>query len=155
MRSMTTITVIKRDYQGNETWRYTGELVERRPHVMVIEAFFDREDTPVDGLVLRAGDRFVETYYNNRWYNIFEVHEHTTDEVKGWYCNIGWPAEFENNTISYRDLALDLLVFTDGRQKVLDQEEFDELPIDQAVREKALAGLAELKERFEGGGVVE
>lgn len=122
---------------------------------MVIEAFFDREDTLVDGLALRAGDRFVETYYDSRWYNIFEVHEHTSDEVKGWYCNIGWPAEFENNTISYRDLALDLLVFTDGRQKVLDQEEFDELPIDQAVREKALAGLAELKERFEGGGVVE
>lgn len=152
---MTTITVIKRDHEGRETWRYTGELVERRPHVMVIEAFFDREDTLVDGLALRAGDRFVETYYDSRWYNIFEVHEHTSDEVKGWYCNIGWPAEFENNTISYRDLALDLLVFTDGRQKVLDQEEFDELPIDQAVREKALAGLAELKERFEGGGVVE
>jgi predicted RNA-binding protein associated with RNAse of E/G family len=147
---MTTVTVIKRDYRGNETWRYAGELVERRAHVIVIEAFFDREDTPVDGLVLRGGDRFVETYYDDRWYNIFEVHDPTTEEIKGWYCNVGWPAEFENNTISYRDLALDLLVFADGRQKVLDEDEFDKLPIDTTVREKALAGLAELRERFGG-----
>lgn len=145
---MTTITVIKQDHQGNETWRYTGELVERRAHVRVIEAFFDREDTPVDGLVLRTGDRFVETYYDDRWYNIFEVRERTSDEVKGWYCNIGWPAEFADDTISYRDLALDLLVLTDGSQKVLDEQEFNELPIDDAVREKARAGLAELRERF-------
>ncbi len=145
---MSTITVIKLDHQGQETWRYEGELIERQSHSMVIEAFFDREDTRIDGMVLRRGDRFVESYYDNRWYNIFEVYDHASKKLKGWYCNIGWPAQFQDNTISYRDLALDLLVLPDGKQKVLDKEEFDQLPIDKGVREKALKALFELRRKF-------
>jgi hypothetical protein len=147
---MTRITILKLDHQGRETYRYEGELIDRQEHAVVVEAYFDREDTPVDGLVLRKGDRFVETYYDNRWYNIFEVYDPSSKRLKAWYCNIGWPAEFQDNLISYRDLALDLLVFPDGRQKVLDEEEFSSLAISREVREKALVGLVELRERFGG-----
>lgn len=145
---MKTITVIKLDHQGEETWRYQGRLIEHEGHTLTLEAYFDREDTPVNGMILRRGDRFVETYFDNRWYNIFEVRDRDDDRLKGWYCNLGWPAEFGENQISYRDLALDLLVLPDGSQKVLDEAEFNRLPIPPEVREKALRGLVELKERF-------
>ena len=44
--------------------------------------------------------------------------------LRGWYCNIGKPALLDGDCLSYVDLALDLLVFPDGRQFVLDEDEF-------------------------------
>lgn len=147
---MAKVTVIKLDHRGQETWRYQGNVIERQSHHIVLEAYFDRQDTQVNGLVLRSGDRFIETYFDNRWYNIFEIHDRTDDHLKGWYCNIGWPAVFQNETISYRDLALDLLVFPDGRQALLDEEEFADLPLKPEEREKAWDALADLRAIFRG-----
>jgi uncharacterized protein len=144
------ITVIKQDHQGRETWRYSGRMLERGDHYVILEAYFDREDTPIQGMLLRKGDRFVETYYDDRWYNIFEVYDRDDSRLKGWYCNIGKPAEFHDQTISYQDLALDLLVFPDGRQLILDEEEFAALPLDPQDRVQARAGVKELQARFTG-----
>ena len=94
------------------------------------------------------GDRFIETYYFDRWYNIFEVHNRDNDQLKGWYCNIGYPAEFRENTVSYKDLALDLLVFPDGRQIVLDEDEFNEIHLNAVERRKAIDALKRLKTYF-------
>ena len=43
------------------------------------------------------------------------------------------------------DLALDLLVFPDGRQLVLDEDEFEALQPDAALRAAAQSALDELK----------
>lgn len=145
---MPTITVIKLDHAGNETYRYQGRLLAQSVDKVVLEAFFDREDTPVGKVVLSRGDRFIETYYSNRWYNIFEVHDREDDSIKCWYCNISAPAAIENNQVSYKDLGLDLLVYQDGQQVVLDEEEFSKLPLDQETSTKALTALAELRSRF-------
>jgi len=145
---MTTITVIKLDYQGQETWRYQGKLLKHAPHQIVLEAFFDHDEVTVDELVLRPGDRFIETYFDNRWYNVFEVRDRADDRLKGWYCNIGCPAEFQGRTVSYRDLALDLLIFPDGRQTVLDEDEFSSLPLSPQVQAHARHALVELKAMF-------
>ena len=145
---MNKITIIKQDYQGIETWRYNGNLISRSLKNIVIEAFFDREDTPVEGVILRRGDRFIEKYYSDRWYNIYEIQEPTSGNLKLWYCNVGYPAEITNNSIMYRDLALDLLVFPDGTQKVLDEDEFDDLPLPRDVQFAAQQALLELKKKF-------
>jgi protein associated with RNAse G/E len=116
----------------------------------MLEAYFDREDTPVGEIILRRGDRFIETYYTDRWYNIFEIQERASDQIKGWYCNIGYPAEIQEMQISYRDLALDLLVYPDGGQLVLDEDEFNALPLSPAVRTAARQALAELQNHFQG-----
>jgi predicted RNA-binding protein associated with RNAse of E/G family len=150
---MSSVTVIKLDQKGQETWRYQGNVIERRAHHITLEAYFDREDTDVENLVLRRGDRFVETYFDDRWYNIFEVHDRVDDQIKGWYCNIGSPAALQDHTISYRDLALDLLVLPDGRQLVLDEDEFADLPLKPAERAKAWEALAELRKRFRDEGL--
>jgi uncharacterized protein len=97
---------------------------------------------------LRRGDRFVETYFTERWYNIYEIHAREDDSLRGWYCNIGKPALLDGDCLSYVDLALDLLVFPDGRQVVLDEDEFLELDLPATDRQHALAALDELKHLF-------
>jgi protein associated with RNAse G/E len=151
---MTTVTIIKRDEKGRETWRYTGEVLQQSNNHITLEAYFDRDDRMLDEMPLCRGDRFVETYFFDRWYNIFEIHSREDDSLRGWYCNIGKPAKLEGISasggpvISYIDLALDLLVFPDGKQVVLDEEEFVNLTILPQERDTALAALSDLKARF-------
>ena len=145
---MNTIIVIKRNPQGKETWRYQGKVLERGKNHIILEAFFDRQDSIFHGMTLAKGDRFVETYYTNRWYNIFEIHARENDHLRGWYCNIGHPVEIEGDTLSYIDLALDLLVFPDGRQLVVDEDEFASLDISPKIRRQARCALTELQAMF-------
>lgn len=142
------VIVIKLDEGGTETWRYQAILVRRDQNRLILEAYFDREDMQVHGMFLGKGDRFIETYYTDRWYNIFEIHAREDDQIRGWYCNIACPIQVKGNTISYIDLALDLLIFPDGREIVLDKDEFERLAISPAIRSKALHSLQELRERF-------
>lgn len=137
--------VIKKDLHGREVWRYRGRVLERQPQGVLLEAFFDRAEMPFFGLVLRPGDRFLEAYFGDRWYNIFEIHDRDTDALKAWYANITRPAEIGTETIAYVDLALDLLIYPDGQQKVLDEEEFAALPLSREERLQALAALGELQ----------
>ena len=81
-------------------------------------------------ITLKRNDRFVETFYSDRWYNIFEIYDRDDDHFKGWYCNIGKPAIIEDDFVSYVDLALDLWVSADGTQTVLDEDELEELNLD-------------------------
>ena len=144
------VVVIKRNIDGQETWRYDGRILERGQNWLLLEAFFNRQDTPFHGIVLANGDRFLETYYSDRWYNIFEIHDRLSGDLKGWYCNVTRPALFEETQVSYIDLALDLLVYPDQTQLVLDEDEFARLPIDPSTRLKALAALQELQTLFAG-----
>lgn len=143
-----TVTIIKLNADEKEVWRYSGEVIEKNENTVVIEARFNKDDFLFHGILLKKNDRFVESYYTDRWYNIFEIYDRDDDTLKGWYCNITKPALVKNGTISYVDLALDLLVFPDGRQLVLDEDEFDALNVDETVKEKAIQGLAELKALF-------
>jgi hypothetical protein len=146
---MRRITVNKLDIHGNKTWQYHGQLLHQDQGCITLEAYFDREDTSFFGMPLRKGDRFLETYYTDRWYNIFEVHARDDDHLRGWYCNIGKPARFDGKVLSYVDLALDLLIFPDGRQIVLDEAEFTELEITDEVRVCARDALNELQAIFQ------
>ena len=148
MPGMTDITVLKRNLAGEVTWQYDGRVLRREANCVVLEAFFNRDDMPFMDVVLKRGDRFVETFCSDRWYNIFEIYDRDDGEFKGWYCNIGYPAVFDKDSVSYVDLALDLWVTPEGTQMVLDEDEFLELSIDVMTRAQAVAALEELKERF-------
>lgn len=146
---MTAVTVIKRNLQGEETWRYTGHILRREPNAVILEARFNRLDTPFQGISLKENDRFVETYYTDRWYNIYEIHDRDDDQIKGWYCNVGQPAVLEaDDRLSYVDLALDLWVTPDRQQVVLDEDEFAALDLDPETRSRARLALEELRLRF-------
>src|SRR5688500_7309984 len=142
------IKVQKKNPAGEVTYEYEGKLLSRDKHTIVLDALFDRADMPFMDVVFKTGDRFVEYYYTDRWYNIFAIHDRDDGRVKGWYCNIGKPAVFEDGIVSYIDLALDLWVSTDGEQTVLDEDEFEALEVDKELRAGALNGLEELKQFF-------
>lgn len=142
------ITIVKRNPAGGEAFRYQGEVKEQSDRHVVIEAKFNHPDLWLHGMELREGDRFVEIYYADRWYNIFEIHDRRDDRLKGWYCNVSTPAVIEADTLTYLDLALDLLVFPDGRQTVLDEDEFAGLDLPAEMRDKALTALEELRRTF-------
>ena len=142
------IKVQKRNLGGEVTVEYEGEVLQRDENSVILEALFTREDMPFMDVIFKKGDRFVEYYFADRWYNIFTIHDRDNGEVKGWYCNIGKPAEIEDGVVSYVDLALDLWVAANGDQTVLDEDEFEELGLDKELRAAALKGLEELKTLF-------
>jgi protein associated with RNAse G/E len=142
------IRVQKKNPAGKVTYEYEGELLSRDENSIVLEALFDRADMPFMDVVFKNGDRFVEYYFTDRWYNIFVIHDREDGNVKGWYCNIGEPAAIEDGVVSYVDLALDLWVSADGTQTVLDEDEFEKLNLNDELRTAAIHGLDELKKLF-------
>jgi predicted RNA-binding protein associated with RNAse of E/G family len=152
MPAITPTTVIKRNFQGDETWRYSGILVRRQGSALHIHAPFNGKDSEFMGITIKNGDPFVEVYYTDRWYNIFEIHDQEDGHLKGWYCNVGKPAvEEAGGAISYIDLALDLWVAPDGTQTVLDEAEFAALDLDAETCLQARAALKELLKLFADG----
>jgi uncharacterized protein len=140
-----TLNVLKLDVNGRETWRYPAKILRQDGSSVTIEAFFNRPDLDFHGILFGQGDRFIETYYSDRWYNIFEIHAREDDRLRGWYCNVTRPAAITPEAISYVDLALDLLVYPDGKQLVLDEDEFAALQISDEEKQRARHALAELK----------
>ena len=56
------IRVRKRNELGQVTWEYPGELLENSLNHILLEARFNRADTPFQGTILKQNDRFVETF---------------------------------------------------------------------------------------------
>jgi len=146
---MPVVKILKKNPAGGTIWQYEGAELRRDENSITVEAPFNRDDMPFQGIVLKRNDRFVETFYADKWFNIFEIYDRDDGALKGWYCNIAMPALIEDGLISYVDLALDLWVSADGRRTVLDEDEFEELGLDDEMKQKARAGLRELERYFE------
>ena len=80
---MDPINVWKRNLRNEITWRYAGEIIERGADFVRLEARFNRDDMPFMGITLKKNDRFVETFFTENWYNIFEIHDRDDDQIKG------------------------------------------------------------------------
>jgi predicted RNA-binding protein associated with RNAse of E/G family len=143
------ITVIKNDHTGREIIRYEGRVLARDTVSVRLEAFFSRSDVQTPYHTFRHGDRFIEWFYSDRWYNIFEMHDVDDDRLVGWYCNVTRPAVITEETIRADDLALDVFVAPDGAITVLDEDEFAALPLDDSTRQQALAALDAIKRLVE------
>jgi len=137
--------ILKKNLADEVTWQYEGVVLSRAENEITIEALFNRDDLPFMDIILKRNDRFLETFYSDRWYNIFEIYDRDDNHFKGWYCNIGKPAIFEDDFISYVDLALDLWVSADGKQTVLDEDELEELNLDDGLKQKVYDALKELQ----------
>jgi protein associated with RNAse G/E len=143
-----TITIIKKNAEQIETWRYQGQVMCKNPQAIQIQARFNRDDMSVGGILFKRDDLFVETFYSDRWYNIFEIYDKDSGQLKAWYCNVCFPAVFTPESINYVDLALDLLVKASGEQLILDEDEFEALNLDGETKKKALEGLSQLQALF-------
>ena len=145
---MKSITVHLLKPGKNTTITYAGELLSATPEQIVIEARWDRPTIDLGYVVFATGDRFTEHYYTARWYNIFEVRS-AAGRLKGWYCNVTRPAQFDGATLTSEDLELDLFVPPDRLAPLrLDLDEFAARDFEQrepATHAAALAALAELE----------
>ncbi len=137
------ITVHKLDHTGAEKIAYTGEVLQRTETMVVLEARFARERMELGYVTLTTGDRFVEYFYDDRWYNVFAIYNAADGAFKGWYCNITRPATIDDADVYAEDLALDYFVQPSGEEFVLDEDEFADLPL---TAEEAAAARAALKE---------
>src|SRR5262245_46434801 len=107
---MTSISVHKHNHLGEEVLNYPARLLSRTPNTIVVEATFQREEMELGYVTLTPGDRFVEYFYTERWYNIFVIYSQRDGTLKGWYCNVTRPARIEANAVHADDLALDFFV---------------------------------------------
>ncbi len=143
-----TLTVRKILYDGQPSYTWSGQVIESYGEYLVLRALFERGPRDLGYMILEPGDLFVEFYYHDCWFNIFQIYA-ADGRLKGWYCNIGRPPTIDSGELHYVDLALDLFVYPDGTELVLDEDEFEELR--QTIYQPddvtgALAGLAELRE---------
>jgi predicted RNA-binding protein associated with RNAse of E/G family len=138
------IKIHKLNEKGLEVWCYDGVVLSRTPTSITLQATFDRDEIVFEGLLLKRGDRFVETFYSDRWYNIFEIYDALDDQLKGWYCNVCRPAQIEDGHVYAEDLALDLIVYPEGDWRILDEDEFSDLALSQKEREQAKGALDQL-----------
>jgi uncharacterized protein len=146
---MSRMKILKKNLAGEVTWQYDSKELRRDENSITVEAFFNRDDMPFQEIILKRNDRFVETFYTDKWYNIFEIYDRDDGELKGWYCNITKPAVIEDGHVSYVDLALDLWVSANGRRTVLDEDELEELDLDDLTKQKVYENLQELEQYFE------
>ena len=152
MNAAREVTVYKLDLQGQALLTYGGRLVARHENEVVLEAPYTFGRRELGYVTLENGDRFVEHFYTDRWYNVFVIHDGQTDALKGWYCNITRPAEFvetpgDGLAVRAVDLALDYFRQPSGQEFVLDEEEFAALPLTPEAVAAAWAALAELRRR--------
>lgn len=113
---------------GALDYAWSGKVLRCDASGVVLRAEFNVDIVEREWATFRRGDVFVEFYYFDRWYNVFQVS--TSDgTLKGWYANVGLPAELESDSaeLHYVDLALDVWADPDGDFVVLDQDEFDAL----------------------------
>jgi predicted RNA-binding protein associated with RNAse of E/G family len=138
------VSIHKLNEQGIEVWRYEGVVLSKTASSLTIQAFFDRDDLAFEGLLLKRGDRFIETFFSDCWYNIFEIYDVEDGSLKGWYCNVCRPAQIEDGHVYADDLALDLIVYPDGNWKILDEDEFRALDIPSEDQKYARGALDQL-----------
>ncbi len=145
------VTVEKLNLAREVVIAYEGVVVERTKTRVVLEATLTRGPLALGYVTLTPGDRFVEYFFTDRWYNVFAIYNGADGAFKGWYCNVTRPAEVEDRAdgtglvVRAVDLALDYFRQPGGKEFVLDEDEFSALPLTQEERRAARAALSELQ----------
>jgi hypothetical protein len=141
---MGSVVVQKLNSAGEVTVAYETELAERLPNGVRLHARWTRPPLELGYTTFETGDFFIEWFFTDRWYNIFEIHA-ASGELKGWYCNVAEPAAISAGLVACRDLLLDLWVGPQGEMQVLDEEEFALADLDPPLRIGALEALEALR----------
>jgi protein associated with RNAse G/E len=113
---------------GSQAYAWDGVVLRCDESGIVLRAPFNVDLVDLGFTTFRRGDEFIEFYYFDRWYNVFQISA-PDGTLKGWYANVGLPAELkpELGELVYVDLALDVWTHPDGKFIVLDQDEFEAL----------------------------
>lgn len=141
---MIDFTIIKCNHLGEEVLRYDGTLIERQADSVCVRAIFQLKTRDLAYVTLKQGDTFIEWFYTNRWYNVFQVIDRDDNHLKGYYCNITRPALIEDNQVQSDDLKLDLFVKPSGEILTLDQDEYDALTLSTEEKQQVSEAIADI-----------
>jgi protein associated with RNAse G/E len=116
-------SVVSLNYDGTirKTWK--AEIVKLDPPLIELRGVFDRDITHPSLGQIDKGTLTTEYFWLERWYNIFRFEE-PSGGLKYFYCNIAMPVDFANQTLSYVDLDIDVVVWPDRPFEVLDEADF-------------------------------
>lgn len=138
------ITVMKYTPRGEQSLQYPAQLLAHLEHGVMLDARWTYPRRDLDYTVFEPGDRFVEYFYTDRWFNIFAISS-ANGRRKGWYCNIAAPAQVSETRVEQVDLLLDVWVHPDGQVVILDEDEFAaDTTLTDDQRQGAMHGLQEL-----------
>ena len=140
------ITVYKNNHRGEPVWKYPGSVIERGDSYVCLRAYFDRQEANLGFVVFNRGDLFIEWFFSDRWYNIFQVHDGDSETIKGWYCNITRPAYISDDSVTADDLELDIWVMPNGTTMLLDEKEFGDLDLSTDERMAALRAIQAIRQ---------
>ncbi len=118
-----TINARKFDFSIHRTWKCN--LIEETANYWLFVGKFQTEVKHSKLGIIKAGTISYEYYFKDKWFNIFRFHE-PNGELRNYYCNINQPPKFENNTLNFVDLDIDVLVWADFNVEILDLEEFEQ-----------------------------
>jgi uncharacterized protein len=113
---------------GSQAFAWDGVVLRCDESGIVLRAQFNVDLVDLGFTTFQRGDEFVEFYFWDRCYNVFQISA-PDGALKGWYANVGLPAQLRTDAgeLDYVDLALDVWMHPNGEYLVLDQEEFDVL----------------------------
>ncbi len=145
--------VTKNNLEKNKYITWDIEVIERTEDYLLGEGLFvapdDYDELNLDPeIYAMTGDRMIEKYFNEQWFNIFEIYRGNSEDLKYWYINISRPAKIEADSVYWEDLVVDLQVFPDGRMVILDMEDFEKMKWEAQEKEKILQTLAFLIKLF-------
>lgn len=139
------VASLKFDGRLHRSW--PARLARREGPLLVLEGVFETKVQHTLLGTIAAGTLSTEYYWTDRWYSVFRFRE-PSGRLRNYYCNINRPVEFDNDTLSFVDLDIDVLVAPDFSYTVLDEDEFEahaeQFGYDEALRERVRASLADL-----------
>jgi hypothetical protein len=138
------LKIIKHHAGSEKIYSWSGQVLSETLNMRRLNAWFNGNPGYVGKVLLEPGDRFVETYFTDRWYNFFQIYAGQSDVMKCFYFNLSRPAVFYEDRIEWEDLALDLIVYPDGQKELIDQDEFARLNIDEKTRQICWQTLTDL-----------
>lgn len=160
------------EVRGGETFRVVkvspeGEAVTEYPATVAIshcgdewvcvEARWTFRSLNIDGLIFEPGDRLLEWFSRDHWYNVFAIYS-PEGEYRGCYANVTYPTRYDPvtspPTLAWHDLYLDVIALPDGSYVIRDEDELDESGLASTAPDlhaRIVAGCRELLAHLQSG----
>lgn len=119
-----TIIVRACKFDGREHRRWSAQLIRQEGPLLVLDAHFPEEISHDSLGTIAVGTHSLEYYWLDRWYNVFRFAE-PDGQLRNYYCNVNVPPTLDDDTLSYVDLDLDILVAPDFSCQILDRDDFE------------------------------
>jgi uncharacterized protein len=120
--SLVKVHSCKYDGRVNRSWR--ARLSSFEGSLIILEGLFEEEIRHTILGTILEGTLSTEYFWKDRWLSVFRFRE-PSGVLRNYYCNINTPVHFEDDTLSFVDLDVDVLVRPDFSYSVIDEDEFE------------------------------